>query len=97
MTMKPAAESRQRAGFGPIRFDSLKPDELRAVLESVGEAVESLNPNVQFRVDDSTGQLLTQIVDRDTGQVVRQIPTEEAVRALSRLNEFVGLLFDQAG
>jgi flagellar protein FlaG len=67
----------------------------------IGEAVERLLAQVQnvqrdlsFSVDDSTGDLVVQVVDGESGKVVRQIPSEEILRLAERLDEMRSLLFE---
>lgn len=67
----------------------------------VGEAVERIRSQVQnlqrdlnFSVDDSTGQVVVRVVDGDSGKVVRQIPSEDILRLAERLDEMRSLLFE---
>ncbi len=69
--------------------------------EDVGEAVkrirtqvQSLQRNLDFSVDDSTGQVVVRVVDGDSGKVVRQIPSEDILRLAERLDEMRSLLFE---
>ena len=57
----------------------------------VGEAVER---NLNFSVDDSTGEVVVQVLDGDSGKVVRQIPSEDILRLAERLDEMRSLLFE---
>jgi len=68
--------------------------------ESLGEAVASIKDFVQtirrdlnFDLDDSSGKMVVKVTDRSTGEVVRQIPTEEALRLAENLEEARSLLF----
>ncbi len=67
----------------------------------VGEAVErirtqmqTLQRNLNFSVDDSTGEVVVQVLDGDSGKVVRQIPSEDILRLAERLDEMRSLLFE---
>ncbi|MHB0819813.1 flagellar protein FlaG [Stutzerimonas stutzeri] len=69
-------------------------------VESLGEAVASIKDFVQtirrdlnFDLDDSSGKMVVKVTDRSTGEVVRQIPTEEALRLAENLEEARSLLF----
>ncbi|WP_313024837.1 flagellar protein FlaG [Pseudomonas lopnurensis] len=69
-------------------------------VESLGEAVSSIKDFVQsirrdlnFDLDDSSGKMVVKVTDRATGEVVRQIPTEEALRLAENLEEARSLLF----
>ena len=72
----------------------LSPEELRGAAEALGSAVELLSEKIRVEFDDSTGRFITQIINVDTNEVVRQIPPEELMDVLRRLRDFVGLLFD---
>ena len=56
--------------------------------------VQSLQRNLDFSVDDSTGQVVVRVVDGDSGKVVRQIPSEDILRLAERLDEMRSLLFE---
>lgn len=67
----------------------------------MGEAVEKLLAQMQsaqrdlnFSIDDSTGDLVVRVVDGESGTVVRQIPSEEILRLAERLDEMRSLLFE---
>jgi len=67
----------------------------------VGEAVErirtqvqTLQRNLNFSVDDSTGEVVVQVLDGDSGKVLRQIPSEDILRLAERLDEMRSLLFE---
>ena len=52
------------------------------------------NFNIDFSTDDNTGSLIIKIVDRDTGETLKQIPPEQILNLKSQLQEVLGLVFD---
>ncbi|WP_313225420.1 flagellar protein FlaG [Stutzerimonas nitrititolerans] len=69
--------------------------------KEVGDAVERIRPqmqslqrNLNFSVDDSSGNVVVQVLDGDSGKVVRQIPSEDILRLAERLDEMRSLLFE---
>ena len=46
-----------------------------------------------FSLDDSTGRVVVKVTDSTSGEVIRQIPSEEALRLAERLDEARSLLF----
>lgn len=56
------------------------PEELRAALEQLAEYLQSTERHLQFRVDEVSGRIVVSVVDAATGESIRQIPTEEALR-----------------
>jgi len=52
---------------------------------------------LSIRREDEIGKVVVQVIDSETGEVVRQIPSEEWVRVLKRLERAKGVLVDEAG
>jgi flagellar protein FlaG len=55
-----------------------------------------VNKNLQFQIDEATNQVVVQIVDNETGEVVRQIPTVEMldfIRAMKEQESNIGKLY----
>jgi flagellar protein FlaG len=50
---------------------------------------------VMFSIDPSSGRDVVRVTDRDTGDVIRQLPTEEMLKFLSNLDHMIGVIFDQ--
>ena len=50
--------------------------------------------NLQFFVDKATGKSIVRVVDSETKEVVRQIPTEEVISIARALDQMQGLLFN---
>lgn len=70
-----------------------KPDVGEAV-ERIRTQMQTLQRDLNFSVDDSTGQVVVQVLDGDSGKVVRQIPSEDILRLAERLDEMRSLLFE---
>lgn len=85
-----------RSSFGEVReaASSEPPVDVGEAVERIRTQVQSLQRNLDFSVDDSTGQVVVQVVDGDSGKVVRQIPSEDILRLAERLDEMRSLLFE---
>lgn len=67
---------------------------------SAGELIEPLSRvnevmrayGIEFHINEYDNRTVTQIVDRDSGEVIRQIPAEEVLRIAERLGELQGRL-----
>jgi|LFRM01.1.fsa_nt_gb flagellar protein FlaG len=57
------------------------------------DATQALQRNLNFSLDDSTGQMVVKVTDSLSGDVVRQMPTEEALRMAESLADMRSLLF----
>jgi flagellar protein FlaG len=54
-------------------------DEARKLAEEGNKILESVQRNLQFKIDDSTKQVVMSIVDKATGELIKQIPSEEVL------------------
>ncbi|MDR0453180.1 MAG: flagellar protein FlaG [Deferribacteraceae bacterium] len=48
----------------------------------------------QFMVDEDLERLVVKIIDADTKELIRQIPTEDALKLSKKMQEMIGLLFN---
>ncbi|KJK14189.1 hypothetical protein UB46_39200 [Burkholderiaceae bacterium 16] len=51
--------------------------------------------NVEFEIDQDTHRVITKVVDKDTGDVIRQLPSEEVMRIAHALQKAQGLFVHQ--
>ena len=51
------------------------------------------NPSLRFHVDQDTGKTVAELVNAE-GQVVRQMPTEEALQIAKAIGKFQGMFVD---
>jgi len=65
-----------------------------AIAERLDKFMKDSGRSVEFRVDDDAHATVITVRRADTGEVVRQYPTEEALSLLRRLNEQSGTLVD---
>ncbi len=67
---------------------------LKVVAEQLREYMKSNDRDLEFSVDDSAGSTVITVRDASSGDVIRQIPNEEALRIMRRLNADSGTLVD---
>lgn len=63
------------------------------LVKPVRQVNEALRPyGVQFEISEDSGRTVILLVDRENGELIRQIPPEEALNAAQRLEEVKGRL-----
>lgn len=62
------------------------------VAQHLQEFVSSLNKNLRFSVDEQSGREVISVVDKTSGELIRQIPSEEMLELASRISKAAGLL-----
>ncbi len=66
--------------------------------DAVNEANTKLrisNRRCQFRYEKDINRVSVKLIDEDTGEVIREIPSEETLDMIRRLKEMTGLLVDE--
>ncbi len=56
-------------------------------------AYKLLSVQLKFQIDEETGERVVQLIDRETGDVVRQVPPEEILQFIKALRDINGMLF----
>lgn len=69
--------------------------ELQKALEDVAKAVAPMAQSLQFSLDKDSGRTVVKVMDTDTNEVIRQIPTEEVLAISQAVDKFKGLLIKQ--
>lgn len=64
-----------------------KPD-LDEVVKSVADFVQNIAREINFSVNENSGEYIVTVTDRGTGEVIRQIPQEEMLQISEHLAEF---------
>nr|WP_314861719.1 flagellar protein FlaG [uncultured Undibacterium sp.] len=70
-------------------------DQVKSAVKSINNVIQVSAPDIQFSVDSDTDKLVVKIVDQQTKQVLRQIPTEEVIEIAKSLDKLQGLLIKQ--
>jgi len=78
---------------------SQPPPERAKIEQIVKELKQLVDPIVanglNFSIDDSTGKSIVRITDGETGELIRQIPSEEILDIAESLDRMQGLLLRQ--
>ncbi len=90
---------RQEAGLSSLQDEggsgkAPQKVDVNEAVERIRTQVQNLQRDLNFSVDDSSGQVVVQVLDGDSGKVVRQIPSEDILRLAERLDEMRSLFFE---
>jgi flagellar protein FlaG len=72
------------------------PKDMTTAVSELRDALRTTPFGLQFEIDDVTHKVITKVVDRETGEVIRQLPSEEMVRIAHAMNKLQGLLVRQS-
>ncbi len=72
-------------------------EDVDQAVEKINNAVRTFSQKLEFSVDKETDAFVVQVVDKETKEVLRQIPSEEVLNIAKALDKLQGLLIkDQA-
>lgn len=68
--------------------------ELQNAVSNLNDYVQSLRREIQFSIDEGSGQTVVKVTDPGTGEMIRQIPSEEVLAIARSLEQPQGLLLN---
>jgi flagellar protein FlaG len=67
--------------------------QVQQAAQMINKAIQSFSSNLEFSVDDAAvGKTVVRVVDKETGEMIRQIPSREALDIARALDRLHGLL-----
>jgi flagellar protein FlaG len=72
------------------------PAQTEHAIREINQALKMLSTSLHFEVDKPSGKTLVKVIDRDSGEVLRQIPSEATVQIARSLDKLVGHLVNQS-
>lgn len=78
-----------------LKNKQLEREQLEKVAQQLQEFMGEMNRTLQFQVDEDSGRDVIKILDKTSGDVIKQYPSEEVLSLVSKLSESAGILIDQ--
>jgi hypothetical protein len=78
-----------------VDFENIR-EQLAEAIAALNDQMERNGRGLKFSIDDTINRHIIVVSNTQTGEVVRQIPTEVAVRVAHSIEEVKGLLSDEA-
>jgi flagellar protein FlaG len=85
LAQEPAQETAQE----PAR-QVLQKEQLEVMAKKLQEFVGELNKGLEFSVDQDSGRDVIKVIDRSSGEIVRQYPSEEVLDLVASLSDAAG-------
>ena len=63
-------------------------------VDKIKETVSNLAQSLQFSIDEDTGKTVVKVMDSQTQEIIRQIPSKEAISIARTLDKVQGLLLN---
>lgn len=70
-------------------------DRVKESVSKINKTIQALARDLQFTVDEDTQMSVVKVIDTQTKDVIRQIPSEEVLAIAKALDKVQGLLFKE--
>ncbi|QYJ99590.1 flagellar protein FlaG [Shewanella alkalitolerans] len=67
-------------------------EELNQAVNDIAASMSLMQKGLAFNIDEDSGLQVVKVIDVQSGDLIRQIPNEEALEIARKLNEVAGLL-----
>jgi flagellar protein FlaG len=66
------------------------PEQLKTAADNISQAAHQSNQNLEFEfsMDTDTNKSIVKVVDKQTGELIRQIPSEETIEIARSIDKF---------
>lgn len=102
----PSIEQQNTQAANPVKAadtpGAVEPARAQPSREEVGDAIKKINEgmaassqSLEFAIDEDSKEIVVKIIDQGTREVVRQIPSVEALEIAKSLDKMRGLLISQ--
>lgn len=90
-----AVEQHSRASEVAGRLAAqVTPREVKAAVEQIDAMLKASRRELQFQVDEDSGEVIVRVRDAMTGEVIRQIPGEDVLRMAQALQDKSAVFVD---
>ncbi len=74
-----------------VENTAISSKQLEKVAQQLQEFVGGMNKGLEFLVDKDSGRDVIKVIDRESGDTVKQYPSEEVLGLIAKLSEVTGL------
>ena len=61
--------------------------ELQEVVEQLNDHVQTIQRDLNFSIDEASGKTIIRVMNTETAELIRQIPSDEVLRISRQINE----------
>ncbi|SCU73927.1 Flagellar protein [Cupriavidus necator] len=95
-TMASQATQRQDRAVASGHTEAAQGLEASAAIGELVDALRTTTIGLRFEIDETMHRVITKVIDKETGDLIRQMPTEEVLRIARAIDKLQGLFINQA-
>lgn len=83
--------------MGPKERDDYHKDELEKAIEETNKIIFRDNSRFEFKLHEGTGRMMVKLIDKETDEIIKEIPPEKILDLVASIWDLVGILVDERG
>ena len=88
-------KSRGRDGAATTQDNNTEDaNKLSEKVEEMNAKLQQMQRGLRFSVDDSSGRIIVKVIDLDTDEIIRQIPSEEMLSIMRQIGDSQSMIFN---
>ncbi|WP_165847646.1 flagellar protein FlaG [Ammonifex thiophilus] len=100
VTLRPVEEtgagaSKEEGKQLKLRLEEGDRQAIEGVVHRLNLLLEVTYYDLRFRIHEATHDIIVQVVNRETGEVVREIPPKRILDMVAEMMRLVGILFEE--
>lgn len=94
-TIKVATEAADLKEIMSESQNSFTPKSIMKAIEAMNKDLEPSGKKLAYSIHERTNQMLIKVIDRETNEVIKEIPDEKLMDMMADLCEASGILIDE--
>lgn len=78
----------------PAKTQAASPEQVQQAVNQIQQFTQSMARNLNFSVDEETGKTVIKVMDSQTNEIIRQMPSQEAIDIAQALGRIQGTLLN---
>lgn len=71
--------------------------QIRQMIDEMNQSVSHVQKSLHFQVHEASGQVVVEVQDKKTGEVIKSIPPQELLDSMDKIHESIGAILDTEG
>jgi flagellar protein FlaG len=76
---KKAANRKESTELQESQVSKIAPDQIQEVVIRLQSTLQNIQPRIELSVDKELKQIIFRIIDKESGELIRQIPSEQVL------------------
>jgi uncharacterized FlaG/YvyC family protein len=68
---------------------------IESVTKGIDSFLRSIGRSINFRVDPGSGRTIVSVIDANTGEIIRQVPGEDALKLAEKIEASLSAFIDE--